>query len=166
MNLFDNKIYIIDVKANGLKIHLKIGDSIQCFRRRPQRVRLCTLHCNRRNPQMVYISNLSWSYGEVTIVVAATFEQKESWRHTCCDTQSRFLWSHGRHVWSLVREARSSEVFFLLGFPWVIGIVKRPFHFFFQVVLVFWLICSRLRPTLFFRCISPPWKFALLDRKF
>ena len=46
MNLFDNKIYIIDVKVNGLKINLKIGVSIQCFRRRPQQVHLCTLHCD------------------------------------------------------------------------------------------------------------------------
>ena len=58
LNLFDNKIYIIGVKVNGLKINLKMGVSIQCFRRRPQHVRLCVLHCdvecfdcNRRKPQ-------------------------------------------------------------------------------------------------------------------
>ena len=44
LNLFDNKIYIIQVKVNGLKINLKIGVSIQCFRRHPQQVRLCVLH--------------------------------------------------------------------------------------------------------------------------
>ena len=46
MNLFDDKMYIIDVKVNVLKINLKIGVSIQCFRRRPQQVRLCVLHCD------------------------------------------------------------------------------------------------------------------------
>ena len=43
MNLFDNKMYIIDVKVNGLKINMKIGVSIQCFRRRPQHVALWRL---------------------------------------------------------------------------------------------------------------------------
>ena len=38
IDLFVNKIYIIDVKVNGLKINLKIGVSFQCFRRRPQQV--------------------------------------------------------------------------------------------------------------------------------
>ena len=33
-------MYIIDVKVNGLKINMKIGVSIQCFRRRPQQVAL------------------------------------------------------------------------------------------------------------------------------
>ena len=44
--LKDNKIYIFDVKVNGLKINLKIGVLIQCFRRRPQQVRLSVLHCD------------------------------------------------------------------------------------------------------------------------
>ena len=62
----NNKIYITDVKQNGLKIKLKIVVSIQCYRRRPQHVRLCTLlcdvvcfDCNRRKPQTMYISNLA-----------------------------------------------------------------------------------------------------------
>ena len=40
LNLFDNEIYIIDVKVNGLKINLKIGVSIECFRPRPQQIAL------------------------------------------------------------------------------------------------------------------------------
>ena len=66
LNLFDNQIYIIDIKVNGLKINLKFRVSIQCFRRPLQQVRLCTLHCNvecfycnRRKPQTMYISNLA-----------------------------------------------------------------------------------------------------------
>ena len=42
LNSFDDKIYIIDVKVNGLKI----GVSIQCFQGRPQQVCLCILHCD------------------------------------------------------------------------------------------------------------------------
>ena len=65
LNLFDNKFYKIDVKVNKLKINLKIGVSIQCFRGHPQQVRLCTLHCdvkcfdcNRRKSQTMYTCQL------------------------------------------------------------------------------------------------------------
>ena len=61
LNSFDNEIYIIDVKVNGLKINLKNGVLIQCFRRRPQQVRLCVLHCDVEcfKTTTMYISNLA-----------------------------------------------------------------------------------------------------------
>ena len=52
MNSFDNKIFIIDVKVNGLKINLKIGVSIQCFRQSPEQVHLLHITLWRRMFQM------------------------------------------------------------------------------------------------------------------
>ena len=57
MNLFDIKIYIIDVKVNGLKINFSTTSAtssvfallhcdVDCF------------DCHRRKPQLMYISNL------------------------------------------------------------------------------------------------------------
>ena len=64
--LFDNRIYKIDVKVNGLLINMTIGISIQCFRQRPQQVRLYILYCdvecfdyNRQKPQRMYVSKLA-----------------------------------------------------------------------------------------------------------
>ena len=73
--ILNNKIYIIDVKVNGLKINLKIVVSIQCYRRRPQHVCLCTLlcdvecfDCNRRKPKTMYNSNLASSCSAVLYI--------------------------------------------------------------------------------------------------
>ena len=134
LNLFDNKIYTIDTKVNGLKIISKLEFQSNVFD--DVRSKFVSAHC-------IVTLNVLTVTDEIhkrcifpifrgLMEKAASFEQKKSWRHTCCNTQSRFLWSRGRHVWSLVRKTRSSEVFFLLGFPWVIGIVIRPFQFFFK----------------------------------
>ena len=65
LNLFDKRFYKIDVKVNKLKINLKIGVLIQCFREHSQQVRLCSLHCdvkcfdcNRRKLQAMYTCQL------------------------------------------------------------------------------------------------------------